>query len=739
MRQVSRWMMVCLAAGLLVACGGDGGNSTPPISITPTPPGEPAFGLQGKPALKDLRFPAAGVSSGEIRFSKAFPNLSFSAPLWFGQAPGQPGRAYVAEQGGRIWVFDFNAAVTAKTLFLDLTDRTRANGEQGLLGVAFAPDFASNRVVYAYYSKNTAPDVNAGNATVERFTVSADGLTANRSGTVFFSEPDPFNNHNGGSLLFGPDGMLYLALGDGGSGGDPQNNGQNLGSVLGKVLRFRPDGSIPADNPFVGTSGARGEVWAYGLRNPYRASFDRGTGQLWLGDVGQNEYEEIDVVTKGGNYGWRLREGMHDFNTTDARATVPLIEPIFEYSHDLGCSITGGVVYRGGAIPQLAGQYLYSDFCSGTVWALQHESGQRALANVELGSVPNPSGFTEDLSGEVYITAYDGFVYRVEPNTAAPGSTPFPQKLSETGLFTDTAALTPNAGLIEYEINAPFYSDGSRKRRWFGIPEGSVVGFSTAEKYDLPVGSATVKHFEITLANGSTRRLETRVFLRYADGWQGYTYKWNAAGTDADLLAGSEIETIVVRADDGSTRAQDYEYPSRAACLNCHTAAAGVPLGVRTAQLNRSRVYPFTGGSITDNQLRAYNGVELFNRDIGAASQYVVQTNPTDTTAPLAARARSYLEVNCSQCHQPGGPTGTDMDLRLTTPTASTRMVGVAPTGGDLGIAGAQRIRAGNKVQSLVWERMRRLDSNRMPPIASHVVDEAGLALIGQWIDAGAN
>lgn len=508
---------------------------------------------------------------------------------------------------------------------------------------------------------------------------------------------------------------------------------------MGKILRLKPDGTIPADNPFVGVAGARGEIWAYGLRNPYRASFDAGTGQLWAGDVGQNEYEEIDVIVKGGNYGWRLREGMHDYNMTDPRASVPLIEPIFEYNHSLGCSITGGVVYRGGALPQLTGRYLYSDFCSGTVWALAHENGVRALGNVAIGSVPNPSGFGEDHRGEVYITAYDGSVYRIEPNPAVPDAEPFPQKLSETGLFTDTATLATNGGLIPYAVRAPFYSDGTRKRRWFGIPEGAVVGFSPEAQYDLPVGSATVKHFEITRADGSVRRLETRVFLNTANGWQGYTYKWNAAGTDADLLPGSERETLSVRTESGSTRTQEYEYPSRSACLNCHTQAAGVPLGLRTAQLNRDQTYTDSAGSVTDNQLRAYNNVQLFDRDIGGAGQYAQQVNPADAAASLSARARSYLDVNCAQCHQPGGPTGSDMDLRRTTPIGDTRTVGVAANGGDLGIAGAQRIRAGNKAQSLVWERMRRLDSNRMPPIASHVVDDEGVALIGAWIDAGAN
>ena len=720
------------AAALLAACGGGGGGGgTPPV----TPPTTPAFGLSSKPALRGLNFPADAATAGDIKVSKAYPALTFSAPIVYAQAPGDASKAYVATQGGQIFVFDNRTDVASRTVFLDLTDRTRNNGEQGLLGMAFDPAFASNRYVYVYYSKNANPNTDVGNAVVTRFTASANGLTADRaSGVQLLNEPDRFNNHNGGALMFGPDGMLYVAIGDGGSGGDPDNNAQNLGNVLGKILRLQPDGGIPADNPFVGRAGARGEIWAYGLRNPFRASFDAATGQLWAGDVGQNEYEEIDVISKGGNYGWRLREGKHDFNTSDPRATVPLIEPLYEYRHSLGCSITGGVVYRGSAIPKLAGQYLYSDFCSGTLWALNHENGNRVLANTTLGSVPNPSGFWEDLAGEVFITAFDGSIYKIEPNTG--GGAAFPRKLSETGLFTSTANLTPNAGLIDYELNAPFWSDGTLKRRWFGIPEGAVVQFSATEAYDLPPGSVTVKQFDITLADGSNRRLETRVFLRSAAGWNGYTYKWNAAQTDADLLDGQQFETVTARTESGGVRTFNYEYPSRAACLNCHTNAAGVPLGVRTAQLNRNHAFTSTG--VTDNQLRAYNQVVLFNSNIGAASSYAVQPTPTDAVTALALRARSYLDTNCSSCHRPGGPTGVNMDLRYTTAIGSSNTVNADPTAGDLGVAGAKRIAPGSKERSLVWERMRRLDTERMPPVGSHVVDEAGLSLVGQWIDAGA-
>ena len=733
MRRFISPTLVLLVA--LTSCGG--GQKTPPAQ---PPSNVLSQGLQTKPVLRGLNFPASAVTAGSLRIAKAFPGLSFNAPLWFGQAPGDSRHAYVAEQGGVVWVFDFDRAVSSKTVFLDLSDRTRANGEQGLLGLAFPPDFATNRVVYAHYSKNANPNVGAGATTLTRFVVSADGLTADRnSGTVLLSNPQPYSNHNGGSLLFGPDGLLYLALGDGGSGNDPENNAQNLSSLLGKMLRLKPDGSIPPDNPFVGQSIARGEIWAYGLRNPYRASFDRGTGQLWVGDVGQGAFEEIDVLSRGGNFGWRLREGGHATpGISDPAPTVPLIDPLFEYDHSSNqCSITGGVVYRGGALPQLAGHYLYGDFCSGTVWALQHERGEQVLGNLAIGSVPNPSGFGEDASGEVYITAYDGFIYRIEANPEDTSGAAFPQKLSDTGLFSDTAALRPNEGLVEYEVSAPFWSDGASKRRWFGLPEGGRIGFSATEAYALPVGAVTVKHFEITLADGRNRRLETRVFLRGSDGWHGYTYKWNSDGSDAELLTDSEHETLTVRTDDGGSRTQDYEYPNRSACLNCHTQAAGVSLGLMTAQINRN--HSFEPSGVTDNQLRAYQQVQMFSQDIGEPAQYAQQPDPMNAAASLVGRARSYLAVNCAQCHRPGGPTGTDMDLRWTTATASTRTVGVAPTGGDLGVEGAQRIRAGDKAKSLVWLRMNRTDSNRMPPLASHVVDEAGVTLIGQWIDAGAN
>ncbi len=712
---------------LLAACGG--GSGVPP-GPAPAP-----FGIASRPTLAPLSFPTGSVQAGDVAVQRAYPGLSFPSPLLFAVAPGDHSRGFVVSQPGVIRVFALDdPGTTTSTVFLDIDARvTNEGGETGLLGLAFDPDYASNGWFYLDYIPNSTFDGggNPGRRTrISRFTVTADRSVADpASEQVLLEFGQPFANHNGGWIGFGPDRKLYVATGDGGSGGDPQGNGQRLGTLLGKLLRLNPDGSAPADNPFVGQAGARAEIWAYGLRNPFRASFDRVTGALWVGDVGQNQYEEIDLVARGGNYGWNAREGLHGYPTanTPKPAGSNFVDPVVEYDHGAGCSVTGGVVYRGAAIPALAGRYVYSDYCSGSLWAATPVDGSPATATV-IGSLPgNPSSFGEDHDGELYTTGLaTGALYKLVPGS---GGGTLPATLSATGLFSDTVTLTPNPGLIPYALNAPFWSDGSRKRRWFGIPNGSRIGFSATGAWTFPVGTVTVKQFDITLARGATRRLETRVFIHQTNGWQGYTYRWNEAGSDALLLETGASETL-----DAAGGSQTYEYPSRAACLSCHTAASGYVLGIRSAQLNGVFAYP----SASDNQLRTLNHIGLFTTDIGAASQYPALSDPADASQPLAARARAYLDSNCAQCHQPGGPAPVDIDLRATTPIAEARLLDVPPQAGDLGLSNARRIAAGRKESSVLWERMRRLDGNRMPNLASHVVDADGVALIGQWIDAGA-
>ena len=352
-----------------------------------------------------------------VRMVPAFPSLHFTRPLWLTYPPDGSGRLFVVEQRGVIHVFPGRRDVAETKVFLDLRDVVRAShNEEGLLALAFHPRYRDTGHFFVYHSASS-PLRNL----IARYRVSpADADRADPSTrTVILDLPKPFGNHNGSTLLFGPDGYLYASTGDGGSAGDPQGNGQDLSSLLGKILRLdvdREDRSrryaVPRDNPFLGRSGARGEVWAYGLRNVWRMSFDRETGDLWAADVGQDRWEEIDLVVKGGNYGWNLREGRHRFRP--GRATGPLIEPIVEYGHDVGRSVTGGYVYRGTRLPRLKGAYVYADFATGTVWALRYTGGRVTAHREILSQTQNIASFGEGPDAELYILCFDGRIYRFE-------------------------------------------------------------------------------------------------------------------------------------------------------------------------------------------------------------------------------------------------------------------------------------------------------------------------------------
>ena len=363
--------LLCLG---LVACGG-GGGAAPSPGPGPTPPPAPGpggtSGISARPTLATVNLPTGAVQSGSVSVQRAFSALSFPSPLLFAVAPEDRTRGFVVSQNGVVRVFALDdPSASTSNVFLDINARvTNEGGETGLLGLAFDPDYASNGYFYVNYNPNSDRD-SAGlpsrRTRVSRFTVSADRSVANAaSEQVLLEFEQPFSNHNGGWIGFGADGKLYIASGDGGSGGDPQGNGQRLDTLLGKFLRINTDGSAPSDNPFFGATAGRDEIWAYGLRNPFRAGFDRATGALWAGDVGQNQYEEIDVITRGGNYGWNTREGLHGYPTasTPKPAGNNFIDPVVEYDHDDGCSVTGGTVYRGGAIPSLSGAYVYTDYC----------------------------------------------------------------------------------------------------------------------------------------------------------------------------------------------------------------------------------------------------------------------------------------------------------------------------------------------------------------------------------------
>lgn len=720
--------LVTFASLYLPACssGGSGGGG-----------GGAPFGLQARVQVSTLTFPTNNPQPLPLTPVNAFSNLSFDQPTFLTFAPDQSNRLFVLEKPGRIRVFPNDPNVTQSTVFLDLSSKVISGGEQGMLGLAFSPNFSQNNIFYVYYSAG-----NPRRSVISRFQVSSgDPNRANPASEEIILEVDqPFENHNAGMIAFGPDDMLYIALGDGGSGGDPFNHGQNRATLLGNLLRIDPSSgspfSIPSDNPFVNVSGVRGEIWAYGLRNPWRFSFDRQTGELWLADVGQSEREEVNIIEKGGNYGWRELEGNAQFQPTGFTPPTPFIPPIIDYGRSVGNSVTGGYVYRGSLLPSLVGSYLYGDFASGRIFALVNTS-QGVLSNTEVANVANLSSFGEDESGEVYAVSLNGTIFRF--TQSGPGNpSNFPQSLSATGLFSDVASLTAAPGLIEYEVNAPLWSDGALKRRWVALPGQTKIVFHPTDGWTFPNGTAIVKHFEVqtNLNNPNiVKRLETRVLLKENNDWQGYTYRWNAQGTDAQLISARETETFTVLdpAAPGGQRMQTWTYPSRQDCLTCHTAVDGRILGMRTRQLNRNFAY----GSIVDNQLRSFNNIGLFTSNIGDVAQYEAYPEPDDNNEPVEDRARAYLASNCAHCHQPGSTAPGNLDFRFGAPVGTLNLVGVRPNAGSLGISDPFLIKAGDKNSSLVWERMRRLDNNRMPPLGTVIVDQEALDLIGRWIDAG--
>lgn len=359
--------------------------------------------------------PALADEAPRIDAQVAFPELRFRRPLYLTYPPDGSDRLFVLEQSGRVHWFKNDQAVAGTHVALNIQRQVRRSGEEeGLLGLAFHPDFKTNGQVFLHY---TAAQGRRRNILARFVMDEARNQIDPTSQQVILEVAQPWSNHNGGMIAFGPDGYLYIALGDGGAGGDPLDNGQNKATLLGSILRIDVDRhdpglayGIPPDNPFVGVPNARGEIWAYGLRNVWRFSFDRQTGELWAGDVGQVKWEEIDLIQKGGNYGWNAWEGNHPFKP--AGRAGPFEKPVVEHPRGEARSITGGYVYRGKKIPSIHGAYVYGDFVTGLIWCLRYD-GHRVTEHRYIANVPSISSFGEDKNGEIYITSFDGRIYQL--------------------------------------------------------------------------------------------------------------------------------------------------------------------------------------------------------------------------------------------------------------------------------------------------------------------------------------
>jgi uncharacterized repeat protein (TIGR03806 family) len=696
---------------------------------------------------------------------RAFPNLTFQRPVEATYANDSSNRLFVVEQRGVIYVFENREDVAEKQIFLDIQKVvSREGNEEGLLGLAFHPDFESTHEFFVYYSTRPRASV------ISRFKVSKENPNqADRDSEEELMRIDqPYSNHNGGSLRFGPDGYLYIGLGDGGLADDPHSHAQNLSTLLGSILRIdvntKENGlayAIPQDNPFVDHPDARGEIWAYGLRNVWRLAFDQKTGQLWAGDVGQDRVEEINLIVKGGNYGWNIREGFQPFAPSTQHKPMDLLDPLVEYARQDGQSVTGGLVYRGRELTEFQGDYFYGDYLSGNVWSLKSENDTR-ISNILVAETGlEIAAFGEDAHGRMLLCAFDGNLYELRHRELDRQKTAerFPRRLSQTGLFASVPDNQPVAGAIPYEMNVPFWSDYAVKDRYLVLPEQKAVGFDERDKWKFPVGTVFIKTFWMHMNRvhmEDPKRLETRLLVRAPHGWEPYTYVYNDDQTEAFLLEGAMTKPVEIRTEQGLIT-QPYYFPSRSDCFACHTKAEGFVLGMTTRQLNRTLHY--RGDS--ENQIAMLDRLEIFENglkkavtDLETFPQWSFGNfdrseadKPNDRgeseagTHPLTIPngdkdelARAWLEVNCAVCHRPAGIAPHERDLRFHAPQDQLRLIGQKPRQGQLSPPGSQLIKPASPFESELFLRINRRGPRQMPPLATHAIDPIANEVIRQWI-----
>jgi uncharacterized repeat protein (TIGR03806 family) len=723
---------------VLASSCGSGGGGGGDVDAAPT---SSPFGLDTRPSNTTCIAKQRPPLDINVRLERQWSGVTFNQPLYMTQAPGTDTTWYVVEKAGsgatpnlaKIRAVPVDATSNAQVRdFAAIT--VNPTGEGGMLGMAFHPSWPQKREVYVSFTRNVdtandpapvcvPPQTAVMTSVVARYQ-SSNGMTLDGTADEIIKIGQPFTNHKGGNVQFGRDGMLYYGLGDGGDRDDTCGAGQNLTTLLGKMLRLdinAPAGmyKIPTGNPFAGDATARKEIWAYGLRNPWRWSFDKESDELWVGDVGQNTFEEIDRIVAGGNYGWRTCEGFHRRgNTTALCATGGLIDPIVEHGRTEAASITGGYVYHGKAIPSLIGTYVYGDYVMGNVWALTFDASNKATPKLILTGVSGLASFGQGNDGELYTIQLSGAISKLVPGGPPPADN-FPKTLSATGCVDPADPTKPAAGMIPYEVNAPLWSDGAAKQRYLGIPDGAAITINADGDWDLPIGSVTMKMFSV-----GGKPVETRLFMRHDDGaWAGYTYEWNDDGKDATLLAGSKLKAL------GDTGA--WAYPSRSQCIQCHSIAAGGTLGLDTAQLNRDAVYPGTNRKA--NQLATLDHIGMFSAPLVQTPEAAPRLSDPAGSDPVEARARAYLHANCSHCHRPMGGGQGMMDLRYTQSLHDTNTCNAANTQGPVNGA-AKIVMPGDPQHSIISARLHATDSKRMPPVAVSVTDEAGAKVIDDWI-----
>ncbi|MES2477281.1 MAG: PQQ-dependent sugar dehydrogenase [Verrucomicrobiota bacterium] len=722
-----------------------------------------------------------------LTVSNAFPGVSFINPATMESPAGDPKRLFVGERGGKIYLIpDVTASVPTKILYLDLSAITLDDGnEQGLKGFAIHPNFATNGYIYVAYNHLAAGfeyvRVSRFQATSPMTNTPASIATEQILINQLF-QPETGNQpriHNLAECNFGPDGYLYIGFGDADGHPDPSENSQridkNFWSCLLRIdVDLEPedhtaaDGTggddanltpnnhpavvlhggfplyeIPADNPFIGATSFNGfpvvptdvrtEFYAVGLRNPWQFTWDSLNQNLWLADVGFNTREEVNLVTKGGNYGWVFMEG------SLPRKGVPppgatLLGPVWEYDHGSGPyqgnAVIGGLVYRGNRYASLVGKYIFADHLSGNIWSMNTDGGPPLVQRIAGESGITCFAMDPSDGSLLMLDLGDGMVRRLVATASNSG---FPPTLSATGVFADLTDLSPNPGVVPYEPNLSFWSDHAIKSRWFVIKNTvDQFGYSTDDPWQSPAGSVFIKHFDLELERGNPatkKRIETRLLVRTDSGNYGVSYRWNEQGTDAELVPDEGVNFDLNITDQGNPVQQTWQIPSRSQCSTCHTSQGGHFLSLNTRQLNRPGTLAGTNGNfLTLLELSGY--LDSLPQSPNLLPRHV---KPDETDFTLETRARSYLAVNCSYCHQSGGIGGGDFDLSAHLSLTDTGIVD-----GESSSAGApyKLVVPGNHDLSVIWNRAAAANGfTRMPPLATTQLDAAGIALLQNWIN----
>lgn len=717
--------------------------------------------------------------------SPVYPNLFFDDPLVI--VPDErANKIFVGSRDGVLEVFDDDPNVASKQTVIDLRNQVAEVWDAGFLGMVLHPDFGlagspNANYVYLYYTAKGANGQNGPFACssgcftcfnnpnwygsylrLSRFTVDPNNYTINPNTELRMINIRQYNGtHRGGGMVFGDDGFLYLTIGDQArntgalnivnnfEGGviriDVDQQGGNvshaprrkMGVETGLSDEFTGVGYyVPDSNPWQAADNSMfEEFYTVGHRSPHRMTKDRGTGDIFIGEVGGGQREEINVVESGRNYGWPIFEGnLGPTNRCGSGTTINFgtyKAPLTDFLRSEANALIGGYVYRGSLYPNITGQYICGGYSQNRIFSVDPLTGNKTvLTSFTPGRLIT---FGEDNNGEILMGRQNGNTNLYTLNGTGIGA-PAPTQLSQLGAFADLATLTPQPGVLPYDMIEDFWSDGAEKDRWIAIPNDGThdtpdeqIQFSENGNWTFPKGTVLIKHFELF-----GKRLETRFEVHGIDGTYYYlTYKWNDQGTDATLLTAGLDETVTV-----GNQSQVWHYPSTSECLNCHNSASGFVLGARTRYLNREIVYPQTG--LSANQLVSLSHIGILDQaitdtDVGS---FITSVAKDDPNASLELRARSYLDLNCAYCHQPGTGNRAVFDARLTTDLSNQALINGSVIEA-LGLSNARVIVPQDIAQSVAHYRMNSLLSGiAMPPLAKNKVDAEGVQLIEDWINS---